>query len=255
MKRNNSFIVLLVAGLSVIVFAAMSPVLQKQRKDKKTSVTDTLITNTGGAGPVLLINFQKGLAHNHPLMAIWVEDTAGNYIQTLYVAQSIATGIFARGDNSTGQWTKGEIRRPAALPYWGHKRGIVAEDGLYLPTPEKPVPDAYTGATPKNDFLLKTRLDKPGPDVFHLLLEINQPWDWNDFWSNAKYMDDYEYKSSAQPAVIYQASIDLNSNNKEFEMKVIGHGHYSGKDGQLYTDVTTLTSALQIAEKIIVKVE
>jgi hypothetical protein len=132
---------------------------------------------------------------------------------------------------------------------------LIAEDGFYLPTPENPVPDAFSGATPRNDFILNTRLDKEAPKVFNVLLEINQPWDWNDYWTNSKYMDDYEYKSSAQPAVIYQATIDLNSNTKEFEMKVIGHGHYSGRDGQLYTDVTTLTSALQIAGKIVVKVE
>ena len=246
--------ILLSAIVMILLVASVNPFQQKKSKDK-TPAADTLTTNIQGKGPALTVVFTKGLSHNHPLMAVWVEDTDGNYIQTLYVAQSIATGIFARGDNSTGQWTKGEIRRPAALPYWSHKRGVVAEDGFYLPTPENPVPDAYSGATPKNDFILKTRMDKVGPKVFNVLLEINQPWDWNDYWTNSKYMDDYEYKSSAQPAVIYQATIDLNTNTKEFEMTVIGHGHYSGKDGQLYPDTSSLTTALQIAGKILVKVD
>jgi hypothetical protein len=228
---------------------------QDSKKKKQTQPAEAFTTNSSGSGQQLTIEFTKGQAHNHPLMAIWVEDTAGNYIQTLYVAQSIATGIFAHGDNSTGQWTQGEIRRPAALPYWSHKRGVINEDGFYLPTPENPVPDAYSGATPKNDFTLNTRLDKEISQPFNVLIEINQPWDWNEYWTNSKYMDDYEYKSSAQPAVIYQARIDLNSNTREFEMKVIGHGHYSGKDGNLYTDTSTLTTALQITGKIVVKVE
>jgi hypothetical protein len=38
-------------------------------------------------------------------------------------------------------------------------------------------------------------------------------------------------------------------------MKLIGHSHYSGKDGNLYTDVSTLTTALDIARSIVVKIE
>jgi hypothetical protein len=256
MNRNLriSFIAMLTTAIFLIAFSAFS---QKQdgKKMKTPQPVQILTTNSDGSGQQLTIEFSKGKSHNHPLMAIWVEDTSGNYIQTLYVAQSIATGIFARGDNSTGQWTQGEVRRPAALPYWSHKRGVVAEDGLYMPTPRNPVPDAYSGATPPNDFILNTRLDKDLSGVFNVLLEINQPWDWNEYWNNSKYLDDYEYKTSAQPAVVYQVTIEINGDEKETEMKVIGHSHYAGKDGKLYPDTSTLTTALQIAGKIVVKVE
>lgn len=214
---------------------------------------ERLVTNAAGKGQIIELTFEKGKAHNHPLMAVWIEDADSNYIQTLYVAQSIATGIFAFGDASAGQWTQGEIRRPAALPYWSHKRGIRADDGLFAPTPRQPVPDAYTGATPKNDFILETRLDEPAQDVFTLLLEINQPWDWNDHWSNNRFPDDYEYRTSSQPAVVYAVMIDPANPEAEYEMSVIGHSHYSGKDGKLYTDMSTLTTALDIAGKITVK--
>jgi polyphosphate kinase len=33
----------------------------------------------------------------------------------------------------------------------------------------------------------------------------------------------------------------------------IGHGHYSGKDGKLYTDISTLTTAKNIAEKLTIR--
>jgi hypothetical protein len=254
LKCNAPVILLLFPA----IFLSVSPVFsQKQEGKKKKQIqpVESFTTNGNGSGPQLAIEFSKGESHNHPLMAVWVEDTSGKYIQTLYVAQSIAAGIFARGDNSTGQWTRGEVRRPAALPYWAHKRGVLAADGLYMPTPDHPVPDAYSGATPHNDFILNTRLDKEGPKIFNVLLEINQPWDWNDYWNNTKFMDDYDYKSSSQPALVYRVTIDLNSSIKEAEMKVIGHSHYSGKDGNLYTDTSTLTTALQIAGKIVVKVE
>jgi hypothetical protein len=87
------------------------------------------------------------------------------------------------------------------------------------------------------------------------LFEINQSWDWNEYWTNSKFPDDEQYKTSSQPALIYEAIIDLNSGNKEYEMQAIGHSHYSGKDGNLYTDLSTITTALEIVNKIIIRIK
>lgn len=257
MKKLQLILLLLIAGFIAISdpYGLGEDDPQKKLKDKKSDSTQVITTNPLGTGQIIMLEFTKGSGHNHPLMAVWVEDMVGNYIQTLYVARSIATGIFNYGDISTGQWTQGEKRRPAALPYWSHKRGIKADDGLFLPTPDQPIADAYTGATPKSDFELITRLDEDGPQVFNILFEINQPWDWNEYWSNAKYPDDYEYKTSSQPAVVYMATIDLDSDKKRYEMQLIGHSHYSGKNGELFEDTSTLTTALEIANDITVIIE
>lgn len=198
----------------------------------------------------MIIEFQKGNHHNHPLMSIWVEDVDSNFIETLYVARSIATSVFGYGDKSEGVWKPGMVRRPAALPYWSHKRGIVAEDGLYLPTPDNPVPDAITGPTPADDFVLLSKVEFKENDTLRVLMEINQSWDWNEYWTNNKYPDDQEYKTSSQPSVIYEAVFTPANKGKPIELKLVGHGHYSGKDGKLYTDISTLTTAKQIAGKI-----
>ena len=219
-----------------------------QDKQKKGPVTDTILTNENGKGDALRIEVKKGPGHNHPLFAIWVEDTNGTYIQSLYVSTSIATSIFNYGERKEGTWTNGVVRRPAALPYWGHKRGIKASDGLYIPLPEDPLPDAYSGATPKNDFTLETRLDKPGAEVYFVLIEVNQPWDWNEFWTNNKFPEDEDYKASSQPAVVYRAIVSKGSRGEPVSFELIGHSHYSGKDGSLTEDVTSLTTALQIVE-------
>jgi hypothetical protein len=221
-----------------------------QEKKKKSQLVETLTTNPDGKGQPLRIEFVKGKAHNHALYAIWAEDLEGNYIQTLYVSKSIATSIFNYGAANDGTWTDGVVRRPAALPYWSHKRGVQAEDGLYMPLPGDPVPDAYSGATPKNSFILQTRLDQPGPESFYILLEVNQPWDWNEYWTNNKFPDDEEYKTSSQPAVVYRALLKPGASGSDVVMEVIGHSHYAGKDGSLTQDVSTLTTALQIAEQI-----
>ncbi len=202
----------------------------------------------------VIIEFTKGEHFNHPLMAFWIEDTKGNYIQTLYVAKSIAKGYFRHGDASSGRWEPGPVRRPAALPYWGHKRGVKADDGYYIPTVDNPMPDAVTGATPKNNFRIISKIKKDIPEKFNILMEINQSWNWNHYWHNDKYPDDEHYKTSSQPAVVYMATIDVNNTEKEYNMRPIGHSHWSGKSGNLFEDLSTLTTALEIADSVKIKI-
>ncbi len=206
---------------------------------------------------VMVVDFEKGNSFNHPLMALWAEDVKGNYLETFYVAQSIGKGVYQKTSNDDkGKWLPGPNRRPATLPYWAHKRGVKESDGLYLPTPQTAMTDAVTGATPKQDFRI---IAKPTlasfPRVFNLLFEINQSWDWNEYWSNTKYTDDREYRTSSQPSLVYSASINLDSGVVEYHLNPIGHGHYAGKDGVLYTDLSTLTTALEIAKKISVTIK
>ena len=210
--------------------------------------------NGSAAGIAITIEFTKGKSFNHPLMAIWVEDEQGKFIQTLYVAESIGKGIFQHGDNSKGRWMPGKIRRPAALPYWSHRRGIKASDGLFIPDSQNPVPDAYTGPTPAGDFVLNTIIENSNLQKFTVYFEINQTWDWNEYWTNSKYPDDEEYKTSCQPALVYRADINTADKQKEYQMKVIGHSHYSGKTGELFTDLSTITTALQITGDLKVRI-
>lgn len=246
-------ILVVAATAAILVYGSTSYDPQKKSRQAYPAF-ETIVTNAGGKGLEIQIEFVRGKFHNHPLLAVWLEDMEGNYIQTLYVAKSIATGVFQRGKPEWQHWAEGEVRRPAALPYWGHKRGVKAADGLYVPDKTTQVPDAYSGATPKGDFILQTKPDQPVSKPFRVLLEINQPWDWNQYWTNNKFPDDPEYKTSSQPAVVYEAIIDPNVKGKT-EMKPIGHSHYSGKDGTLTSDLSTLTTALQIAGRITVIVQ
>ncbi len=115
----------------------------------QTEIPGDYSYNENGKGLEMTLTFTRGKSHNHPLMAIWIENEKGEYLQTLYVAESIGKGIFHYGQTAQGKWMPGEIRRPAAVPYWAHKRNIQAPDGLLLPTPENPVADAYTGPKKK----------------------------------------------------------------------------------------------------------
>ncbi|MBN2612279.1 MAG: hypothetical protein JXB00_12030 [Bacteroidales bacterium] len=251
MKKIFSItIVLIVAGLAVLINSCKT-----SRMSKTASLYDTLYTSQDKPGLSLEMVFEKGKAHNYPLMAVWITDTSYKYLQTLYVAESIAKGVFRHGETSTGKWLPGERRRPAALPVWAHSRGVKEEDGWYVPTVKTPIADAYTGATPLGNFVLNSRLKDDIPPVFDIYFEINQTWDWNDFWTNDKYPDDEEYKTSCQPSLVYRARINTAEKLAQYELKLIGHGHYSGKDGNIYPDLGTFTTALEITKWVYVTVK
>ena len=95
---------------------------------------------------------------NPPQIAVWLEDTDGRYLGTLYASKKIATQGWA---------SAGGNRRKEALPYWCHRRGVVYDDGLYLPTKSQPLVDGMTGATPRADFDVKLT-DKTGLIHFYV---------------------------------------------------------------------------------------
>ena len=52
-----------------------------------------ITTNAESRGNKIILELVKGPAHNHPSMAVWLEDLEGNYIETLFVTQFVAKGV------------------------------------------------------------------------------------------------------------------------------------------------------------------
>lgn len=217
------------------------------------AVFEQMKTNEQATGSELEIRFLPGKFHNHPTFAIWVEDLEGNYIETLFVTKYLATGFYGYGALGEGKWDNkpGYAERPSTLPYWLHKRNNGKPD---LPSKEKPVPDAITGATPKAAFVLNTKSTNPLPPKFRLMLEINQPWDWNEFWHNSLYPSNPNYKSSCQPALIYAVMVDSEKSG-EYYLNPIAHSHFAGDNGEMYTDISTITTAKQIIHKAFISIK
>ncbi|MFC2096729.1 hypothetical protein ACFLSI_00190 [Bacteroidota bacterium] len=201
----------------------------------------------------LTINIQKGESFNHPSFVLWMEDTDGKYINTIFITKSYASGIFKHEMVGDTLWLKsgGQSYQPSALPYWTYKKGLIDEKYL-VPTPEHPYLDGLTGATPDKDFKLMTG-SKPNKDQYRILLEVNQPWDWNKFWTNNKYPDSPAYKHSAQPSIIY--AVLINQEDSKYYLNPIGHGDPKGESGKLFTDINTLTTVKQIFESISIDIE
>jgi len=210
--------------------------------------TETIVYKDNKAGHNLSIELIKGEAFNNPTYVIWMEDMDGNFLKTIFITKSYATGIYGHKMTSDSTWSneEGESIQAAALPYWTHKKGLI--DGKHLiPTPKHPYVDAYAGATPKSDFIFQTddsSMEKP----YRILLEVNQPWDFNKYWTNSKYIDNLQYKRSAQPSVIY--SVTVNTDESEYFLNPIGHGDPIGENGKLYTNLSNLTTSKEIFKSI-----
>jgi hypothetical protein len=49
-----------------------------------------VVTNTSGTGEEIELRFYGGPSLYYPLMAVWLEDEDGKYLQTLFVPTAIA---------------------------------------------------------------------------------------------------------------------------------------------------------------------
>ena len=202
------------------------------------------------------VELKKGEAFQYPLFAIWIEDSIGNYIETLYVSRVISSSTFDYGKKIDDNWESAIVRRPEALPYWSHKRDIQSSDGLFIPLNGASDLDAVSGATPTSNFIVKSKGNFKNNSGYKVLVELNQSYDWNEYYTKNKFPDDKIYSGSGQvgqPSLVYATEIkkvELKSTSHKI-MNLIGHGHHSGKDGKLYKDVSQITTAKNIADRII----
>ena len=186
---------------------------------------------------------------NPPQVAVWLEDADGHYLGTLYASKKIATqGWVSAGGN----------RRKEALPYWCFQRGVVYDDGLYLPTKSQPLVDGMSGATPRTDFDVRLK-NKTGLRHFYVMVEVNHSIDFNDRYSKDKKEGEPYFsggsEGSGQPSLVYRADVNLDSASTSFDAVLIGHSSADGADGKLYDDLTGITSALTIVKRITVNVK
>ena len=159
-----------------------------------------------------------------PTYAIWIEDLDGKYIGTYYVTDKVYKWTRNSGDNPP--------ERIEALPYWWHKqRGAL-------------LTDAVTAATPKYDLTIKNKINHC-PEKFVMKMEVNNSFDYNEYYT----------KDGGQPALVYSAVVDVSQPSREYEMNLVGRSSPDGSDGGLYSNLFTVTTARQIVDQIIVKIE
>ena len=191
---------------------------------------------------------------NAPQIAIWVEDLQSNYLSTVYVSHKIAT--------QSWQANKGNPRKEA-LPHWQYSRAMKEFDGVTGATPHggldiKPITDGTTGATPRGSFDVKLRTNNQLKQ-FVVKIELNHSTDFNSYYPETAKEGEPNYsggkEGSGQPAVIYAATIDLTSGVTSYDAVLIGHSSPDGTSGNIYPDITQLTTALHIVKRIVINIQ
>lgn len=172
-----------------------------------------------------------------PQIAIWVEDTEGNYIHTLYATEKITTKNWAKAPSDRAS----KIERMEALPVWTHK--AQRNQATF---------DAVSAATPKGGATLNTQAQVlSGP--FLIWAEVNMSTDFNAFYPKEAKKGDANYSGgemgSGQPALLYGASVDLAA-GRSYTLALSGHSSVDGSDGLLYGDLSTITTASDIIDRI-----
>jgi len=167
-----------------------------------------------------------------PQLAIWLEDTEGNYIKTLYVTERASHKSWIMGPKEG---------RPESLPVWYHASKFAPSKNA---APDLKL-DAVTSATPKGGIIFDAKLEDK---TYVLKAEFNTSFDYNDF---------YTKKNSGvngQPSVVYEAVIpaDFNKDSEEIRLTFAGTGALDGGDGLVHKDTEGLTTAQTIVKLVAV---
>ncbi len=179
-----------------------------------------------------------------PQIAVWAESSTGALIETFFVSEESA---FAESIEWAGQ----ERRRVDVLPIWRHQftlaSGVAPDGGI----------DTFSGATPEHSFSIERYIDED-PEGFYLSVEVNAPNDPNDFYhaDQPDTNEGYTFPGVGQPSVYYSAFIDPSEPKKYYLMEFVGHGGSSSQQsGNIYYDSSHLTTAGELIEKILVRIE
>lgn len=226
----------------------------------KRTTYETLTLDQGGAGPLLTIDVKAGpwfsfVEHQYgflitPQIAVWTEDQDGHFLETLYVTRDEARAGYDEGDE---QHTLSP--RPAALPVWAHKLGVV-HGADPLRDKHAPAPDVVSAASPMDNVYLVARAHVPPGKRFAVMLELNSSFDYNDYYRPDSYPNEPAYAEGgnpAQPSVVYRAWIEADRSGYVV-MEPIGHGHHAGADGAIDPDLSHHTTALEIVDRVVVGV-
>ena len=265
-------VVIVVVGLMSMAYFEMAPAtalmdfgtkLRAQQEQEVDLAEYELLEMNTGNGTDLTIDLVRGEHYWHPQMAVWTEDLEGNFLETVFISKATAQGLFFGGRSKENFKTfdenkdaEGDYRRVDALPVWSHKRNVQYADGGYTPPSNDPMPDAITGATLSENFILKTSAETDS--TFVLRVEINVAFDDNEYYSEYDFPDDEEYHAGTgqlgQPSIIFESEINMNDGQDYYLAELVGHGHHSAQDGELNPDISTLTTALEIVKRIVIGV-
>jgi hypothetical protein len=167
-----------------------------------------------------------------PQIAVWLEDTSGRYLQTVYV-----TRCFGKQEWKYFKPDPDSCFRTMCMPYWFNR---YKKAGNAAPTPKKTLPDAVTGATPTGNFTIDFTI----PDSLKCAMVFTE---WNSSFDNNDSFTKESVSFNGQPSIILSTRINLGDSVRTVDTLTLkGHGGNKGDDATLYTDTGKLTTAQSI---------
>ena len=187
-------------------------------------------------------SFRLLLSGKKSQIAIWLTDEKGKFVDTVYVTRKTAQkGLGNRGGSLDDKWGGSRL---STLPVWAYSQGKDYGNGNPYPSKDQPLPDAITSATPKaGEFVWSWNPQQRLTNgKYFYYIEVNESFDQND-------RHDYSWYRG-QPSVVWRGSIIVGNEANESGAQIVGHGHVEGQNGQIYSDVSSLTTALSLIEKV-----
>ncbi|MGN0740148.1 MAG: DUF2271 domain-containing protein [Treponema sp.] len=169
-----------------------------------------------------------------PQVAVWLEDSAGNFVKTLYITQRAGkkNWIFASKDG-----------RPESLPVYYHSSQNAPSNSGKDKSPSKEQLDAVTSATSKGGIIFSAKIDDGKKYI--IKVELNNSFDYNDFYTKKK------SGVNGQPSVVYTAVLEADFSS-EIKLELSGTGSLDGKTGRINPDTKHLTTAKNITSLVAV---
>lgn len=148
------------------------------------------------------VNPGEAYSKRAPQIAVWIEDSDGTYVDTLFVTKK------ASGNKWIGSPKDG---RPESLPDWYKSKGQnpavkISKDDL----------DATTSATPKKGIVISKDLELEKGKTYVFKCQSNQSFDYNEYYTKKNSGVD------GQPAVLYAGEMIPDGTEKEIKLEFSG---------------------------------
>ena len=148
------------------------------------------------------VNPGEAYSKRAPQIAVWVEDSDGTYVDTLFVTKK------ASGNKWIGSPKDG---RPESLPDWYRAKG--QNPAVKIPKEEL---DATTRATPKKGIVIEKDLPLEKGKSYVFKCQANQSFDYNEYYTKKNSGVD------GQPAVLYCGELVADGTEKEISLEFSG---------------------------------
>ena len=182
-------------------------------------------------------NYRNTIFGESPQVSIWVEDVERKYLKNVYVTQR----------TWTDDWV-GKVHCEVALPYWKSRLNLfnVKSDSFSDDV------EGVSSATSKSD-IIKTGAHLDENIKWRYFIEVNISGDYNEFYRSYLHNGIPDTEGNGQPSIIYSGTLNLENGGHSLP-ELLGCTHQTAKIDSLVTDLSGITTARNIFEKIEIKV-